>query len=187
MKAGGLMVGALLAASAVCTSAQAMTFVVDKNADDGSPGTLRWAIQQSNAMAGANTILVKPSHRGWVIYLQSPLPPIQGPATVTALGAEDVDYTLPPSAEVQVPQPVRVPAQYGRPAVVLDGSSFVNANSVASCPAQNGVGSGPNVRSLLNPALQVVDSGAVDISGFEIRNICIGVMLLRRHDNRVHH
>ena len=37
------------------------------------------------------------------------------------------------------------------------------------------------------PALQVVDSGNVDISGFEIRNICIGVMLLRSHDNHVHH
>jgi len=187
MKAGGLIVGTLLAALAFCVSAQAMTFVVDKNADDGSAGTLRWAIQQSNAMGGANTILVKPPHRGWVIYLQSPLPPVQGPATVTALGAEDIEYTLPPSAEAQVSQPVRVPAAYGRPAVVLDGSSFVNPNTVASCPAQNGVGSGPNVRSLLNPALQVVDSGNVDISGFEIRNVCIGVMLLRSHDNHVHH
>ena len=94
-------------AFAAITSAQAMTYVVYKNADDGSTGTLRWAIQQSNAMGGTNTILVKPAYRGWVIMLLSPLPPIKGPATVTALGAENVEYKLPPSAETQVTQPVR--------------------------------------------------------------------------------
>ncbi len=119
--------------------------------------------------------------------LQSSLPPIKGPAVVAALGADYTEYRLPPSTETQVRQPVLVPASYGRPAVVLDGSGFVNASTPASCPAQNGIGSGPNVRSLINPALQVVDSGNVDISGFEIRNVCIGIMLLRSHDNHVHH
>jgi len=179
----------IVGAIAGATSAQAATFMVNKNADDGSANTLRWAIQQSNAAGGSNTILVEPSGSAWVIMLNSPLPPIQGPAVIRGLGVRDIDYTLPLSTEVQVPQPVRVPAEYGRPSVVLDGSNFINTTTYASCPASPPAtsGAGPNVRSLLYPAFQVVDSGNVDISGFEIRNICIGVMLLRSHDNHVHH
>jgi len=172
---------------ALACTAHAATFVVNKNSDDGSVNTLRWAIQASNAAGGSNTILVVPPHPNWVIMLNSSLPPIQGPAVVRALGAAHEPYTLPASSEPQIRQPVRVSAEYGRPAVVLDGSNFINPTTVNSCPAQNGVGAGPNVRSLLYPALQVVDSGNVDISGFEIRHICIGIMLLRSHDNHLHH
>jgi hypothetical protein len=184
-----LILASIVGPLSIATSAQAATFIVNKNADDGSANTLRWAIQQSNAAGGSNTILVMPDHRPWVIMLNSSLPPIKGPAVIKGLGVVDAEYTLPPSTEVQVPQPVRVPAEYGRPAVVLDGSNFINTTTYASCPASPPAtsGSGPNVRSLLYPALQVVDSGDVEISGFEIRNICIGVMLLRSHDNRVHH
>jgi len=63
----------------------------------------------------------------------------------------------------------------------------VDVTTTASCPAENGVGSGPNVRSLQKPGLAVVDSGNVEIRGLEIRNFCIGVMLLRSHDNHIHH
>jgi 3-dehydroshikimate dehydratase len=177
----------LFASACLFSSAEAATFIVNRNLDDGSVNTLRWAILQSNATPGPNTVLVRPPYRDWVIMLQSPLPPIKGPAVVSAVGAEYTEYRLPPSAEAQVSQPVIVPASYGKPSVVLDGSGFVNTSSSASCPAQNGIGSGTNVRSLINPALQVIDSGNVDISGFEIRNVCIGVMLLRSHDNHVHH
>src|SRR5207244_5221008 len=43
------------------------------------------------------------------------------------------------------------------------------------------------VRSLPKPGLAVVDSGNVEISNLEITNFCIGVLLLRSHDNHVHH
>ncbi len=36
--------------------ALAATFTVNSTADDGTPGTLRWAIEQANITAGANTI-----------------------------------------------------------------------------------------------------------------------------------
>ena len=64
--------------------------------------------------------------------------------------------------------------------------STLPESTTASCPAETGSGSGPNVRSLQKPGLAVIDSGGVDISGLEIRNFCIGIMLLRSRDNHIH-
>ena len=154
---------AVLVSFGVVATVQAATFIVNKNTDDGSVNTLRWAIQQSNLAGGANAILIVA--RG-VIKLNSLLPPIKGPALIKASGWRGSDYD-PPS-------------------VALDGSNFIDTTTVNSCPAETS-GFGPNVRSLQKPALAVVDSGGVDISGLEIRNFCIGVMLLRSHDNHIHH
>src|ERR1700675_1377612 len=121
--------------------AQADTFVVNSTADDGSANTLRWAIAQNNAHPGSNTIQIVPSASPFRIKLDSLLPLIIGPATVTA-------------------------ATRG---VVLDGGNFIDGNSQASCPGETG-GFGPNVRSLQKPGLAVVDSGNVEISNLEITN-----------------
>ncbi|WP_394840427.1 right-handed parallel beta-helix repeat-containing protein [Pendulispora rubella] len=69
----------------------------------------------------------------------------------------------------------------------MDGAHIVDGTTTASCPAENHAGSGPNVRSLQKPGLAVVDSGHVTVSGLEIRHFCMGVMLLRSHDNHIHH
>ena len=159
------LVATVVLGSAVAAQA-ATTFIVNSTADDGSPNTLRWAIQQNNASPGGNTIQVVPSSTPFLIKLNSFLPAITGPATVK-----------------------------GAPGVAIDGSNFIDGNNQNSCPASTGQypvvqinpGFGPNVRSVFGPALAVVDSGNVDISGFEIRNVCIGVLLLRSHDNHVHH
>src|SRR6185436_19627464 len=70
---------------------------------------------------------------------------------------------------------------------VIDGSAIVDMSTTASCPSEDGKGNGPNVRSFQKPALAVVDSGGVEITGLEIRNFCIGVMLLRSRDNHIRH
>jgi 3-dehydroshikimate dehydratase len=138
--------------------AQAATFVVNSTADDGSANTLRWAILQNNAQPGGNTIQIVPSASPFRINLNSLLPPIIGPAIVTT-------------------------ASRG---VVIDGANFIDGNDQSSCPGETS-GFGPNVRSLQKPGLAVVDSRNVEISNLEITNFCIGVMLLRSHDNHVHH
>ena len=156
MKTGIFGVAVLLVGAAAI--ARADTFVVTSTGDDGSANTLRWAIAQNNAHPGGNTIQVVPSGSPFVIKLNSFLPPIVGPAVVTATA-------------------------HG---VVIDASNFIDGNNQLSCPGTTG-GFGINVRSVYGPALAVVDSGNVEISNFEIRNICIGILLLRSHDNHIHH
>jgi 3-dehydroshikimate dehydratase len=138
--------------------AQADTFIVNSLADDGSANTLRWAIAQNNAHPGGNTIQIVPNASPFRIKLNSLLLPIIGPATVTATGS----------------------------GVLIDGGNFIDGNNQASCPGETS-GFGPNVRSLQKPGLAVVDSGNVEISNLEITNFCIGVLLLRSHDNHIHH
>jgi 3-dehydroshikimate dehydratase len=148
--------------------ANANTLVVNKTEDDGSKHTLRWAILESNADGSGNRILIIPTvnpQNEWVIKVNSLLPNITAPVVIEG-GSR---------------------GNRGTPEVIIDGSNVVDVTTTNSCPAENGVGSGPNVRSLQKPGLAVVDSGNVEISGLEIRNFCIGIMLLRSHDNHVHH
>jgi 3-dehydroshikimate dehydratase len=143
----------------IATSVEAgTTFTVNSTADDGSPNTLRWAILQNNASPAGNTIQIVPGGTPFVIKLDSLLPPIIGPAVVTASAS----------------------------GVAIDGSNFIDGNNQNSCPGTVS-GFGPNVRSVYGPGLSVVDSGNVEISNLEIRNVCIGILLLRSHDNHIHH
>lgn len=161
----------LMALAGVATSAGAATLVVNRTDDDGGEHTLRWAILQSNSAPGQHRIEIHPTgdvKNEFVIRPTSLLPPIAGPAVIEGTqrnGDKNGDA----------------------PDVVIDGSNIVDTSTILSCPGENGAGAGPNVRSLQKPALAVVDSGNVDISGLEIRNWCIGVLLLRSHDNHIHH
>ena len=76
--------------------------------------------------------------------------------------------------------PVRVQGPWNRsgtPTVVLDGSQWLKTASDCA---------GPDVRSREGVGLRVVDSRDVEISGFEVRNFCTGIMSLRSHDNFIH-
>lgn len=160
------MIGSLVVAMSI--TANANTLVVNKTADDGSKHTLRWAILQNNAEGGGNRIHINPTgdpHNEWVIKVNSFLPRITAPVVIEGMNRGNGDAA----------------------GVVIDGSNVVDVTTTTSCPAENGVGSGPNVRSLQKPGLAVVDTGNVEISGLEIRNFCIGIMLLRSHDNHIHH
>src|SRR6187549_58231 len=83
--ARGLAVGAVLAGA---SPAAAATFTVT-NTNDSGPGSLRQALIDANAAAGADDIaftLVPPA----TISLLSALPPITGPLTITGLGASNL-------------------------------------------------------------------------------------------------
>ena len=162
---------AALLAFGTTTIASATTFVVNKTGDDGSAHTLRWAIEQNNLNPSSNRIQIIPTGPvlPFVIKLNSLLPPIMGPATIE--GKNRGSAAIAPLVTD----------------VVIDGSNFINGDDVASCPGANPAQSGPNVRSFTKPALSVVDSGNVEISGLEIRHFCIGILALRSHDNRFHH
>jgi|GEM_PF-5124917 len=65
----------------VTISTSAATFTVISNADSGT-GSLRWAIEQSNAAAGADEIAWSAA---LTIALQSPLPPIADAVTIGSI------------------------------------------------------------------------------------------------------
>jgi 3-dehydroshikimate dehydratase len=149
-------------------NAHAAVYTVTNYADSGR-GTLRNAITQSNAnpSAGGNTIQILavglPPH---VIKLNSLLPPIVGPVVIEG-------------------SPKRLASAAG-PLVAIDGSNFINGDDMSFCPGLAG-GFGPNVRTVSNPGLSVVDSGRVRVTNLEIRSFCIGILSLRSHDNRFDH
>jgi len=180
-----LLASALVAMS----SANAETFLVNRTDDNGGKHTLRWAIEQSNAlnMAGAepggNRILIVPAFAGRKPFVIKPrgdfLPPLVGPVVV-----EGLRTGRPGSA----------------PAAVLDGSELVPPRTPAACPGATHSydfgaaawitttvsGSGPNVRGYYGAGLAVHDSHSVEIQGLEVRNFCIGVAVLRSNNVYLH-
>jgi len=100
-------------------------FRVFKPTDDGSPGTLRWAILQANSSPGLDKILIEGRGRGpLVIKPNSLLPTLQGPLVVEG----DRDW--------------RREDGHGRhsgrgPDVVIDGSNFIDTSTILSCPGEN--------------------------------------------------
>lgn len=143
------------------------TLSVTKNADDGSPGTLRWAIEQHNADPSRRKIVIAAS--AGVIKLDSLLPPIAGPAEIQ--GSANPHSAAPVGIDMSNLVDVELPT--------------TTNGSPNDCPGVTS-GYGPDVRSVSNPALAVVDSGDVEISGLQIRNVCIGILGLRSHDLHLH-
>jgi 3-dehydroshikimate dehydratase len=176
--------GAALAAPA----AGARTFFVDRTEDDGQPHSLRWAIEQSNAInlaspeAGGNRIVI--GRKGKDPFVIKPtgtfLPPLVGPVSVEG---------------------VRSGRHGGPPTVVIDGAELVPPRTPSACPGATHTfdfatatwtvsrvsGNGPNVRGYYGGGLVVHDSGDVEISNLEIRNFCFGVGGVRSNNVNVHH
>ena len=63
-----------LALLAIAPAAEAAVFVVNSTADDGAPGTLRWAMNQANAAGSQSSIEFDASLGGQKITLTSQLP-----------------------------------------------------------------------------------------------------------------
>jgi 3-dehydroshikimate dehydratase len=185
MSAGWAFVAASLLAA---TNASAETFLVNRTDDNGAKHTLRWAIEQSNAInlsnpdAAGNRILIAPAPgaRAFVIRPTGDfLPPLVGPVVV---------------------QGVSTGAPGSPPAVVLDGSELVAPRTPGACPgathsydfarrawvATRIIGAGPNVRGYYGAGLAVHDSHDVEVTGLEIRNFCAGVAAVRSHNVNVH-
>ena len=136
---------------------------VDRYADDGAPGSLRWAIATANQAPGRHRIEIAAVGRPpYVIRPASPLPEIKGPVQIVG-GARDVD------------------GQY----IVIDGSAYVRGKGTDACPGAEKGQFGANVRTTTLPGLVLRDTQGVELSGLEIRNFCIGVLIHRSSGNTV--
>ncbi len=141
---------------------------VTRYADDANEGSLRYAIEESNRTPGRYRIEIDTVGAApHVIRLTAPLPPIKGPVAIAgAAWAKTGEF------------------------IVLDGSGFIPDKGPETCPGAVAGQFGANVRTTTNPGLALVDTNGVDISGLDIRNFCIGVLIHRSsgnviHDNRI--
>jgi 3-dehydroshikimate dehydratase len=136
--------------------------------DDSGEGSLRWAIERSNTTPGRFRIEIDPSGGApYIIKPASALPAIKGPAQIEG-----------------------TPWKRSGDFVAIDGSGYIADKGMETCPGAAPGQYGANVRTTTNPGLALVDTQGVDISGLEIRNFCIGVLVHRSsgnviHDNRV--
>jgi 3-dehydroshikimate dehydratase len=153
-----------LPASAVAqTAPQIEVLRVTRTADDGNEGSLRWAIERNNAAPGRYKIEIDPSGpTPYVIKPASLLPAIKGPVRIEG-----------------------TPWKRAGEFVVLDGSGFIEDNGQRTCAGASPGQYGANVRTTTNPGLALVDTQNVEISGLEIRNFCIGVLIHRSAGNVV--
>lgn len=149
------------------TGPETTVLLVDREVDDEAPGSLRWAIAQSNAEPGRYRIVIaaKPGAAPHIV-LKSPLPPIKGPVTVEGQAfGRDGRYS------------------------VIDGAGYL-ARDLKSCPGAVQGQYGTNVRTSSFPGLALIDTRGVVLTGLEVRGFCIGVLVLRTSnaviaDNRI--
>lgn len=155
-------IAAVAAGGPAQAGGETMLLLVDREADDEAQGSLRWAIATSNAEPGRYRIEIAAS----TIVLKSALPPIKGPVSIEG----------------------RAFARSGGHNVV-DGSGYL-PRDLKSCPGMVPGQYGTNVRTASNPGFALIDTKAVTLRGLEIRNFCIGVLILRTSnavvvDNRI--
>ena len=137
---------------------------VTRTADDGGEGSLRWAIERNNAAPGRLRIELDPTGQApHVIKLASALPAIKGPVAIEG-----------------------APWKRSGEFVVLDGSGYIEDKGPQTCPGAVAGQYGANVRTTSYPGLALVDTQGVEISGLEIRNFCIGVLIHRASGNSIH-
>ena len=182
-------IAAAVALACAISVANADTFLVNRADDNGGKHTLRWAIEQSNAInlgdpdAAGNRILIAAASAGTKPFVIKPtgdfLPPLVGPVVV---------------------QGVRTGAPGSPPSIILDGSGLIRPRTPGDCPGATHTydfargawvttqvnGSGPNVRGYYGGGLAVHDSHDVEITGLEIRNFCAGVVGVRSNNINVH-
>ena len=144
--ARGLAVGAVLAGAG---PAAAATFTVT-NTNDSGPGSLRQALTDANAAAGADDIaftVVPPA----TISLLSALPAVTSPLTITGLGASNLTIRRDPGAAADF-RIFDIKAS-AAPEVTITGVTLTNGK--VSFPADGGAINASNGGDL---ALTVADS-----------------------------
>jgi len=163
-----ILIAALPCSAVAQNAAPPELLRVTRYADDANQGSLRWAIGESNRAPGRYRIEIEAvGSAPYVIKPNAPLPPVKGPAQIAgAAWKKTGDF------------------------IVLDGSGFVEDKGEETCPGAVSGQFGANVRTTTNPALAIVDTERVDISGLDIRNYCIGILIHRAsgnviHDNRI--
>lgn len=163
----GILAGMLIlatpawASSTSALSAPVTTLQVSSYADDGSQGTLRWAIEKNNQDPGHYRIEIHTIGKApWLIKPTHPLPPIKGPVEIINTDwLKRGDY------------------------VAIDGSDYIKGNGPQTCPGAVAGQYGANVRTTTNPGLVLRDTGGVTLQGMEISNFCIGILINRASNN----
>jgi 3-dehydroshikimate dehydratase len=141
---------------------------VDRYVDDDAQGSLRWAIATANQSPGKYRIEIAAAGAApYVIKPARPLPEIKGPVAIVGL-----------------------PWQQAGQFVAIDGSSYVTGEGTKACPGAVEGQYGTNVRTTTLPGLVLRDTQGVELTGLEVRNFCIGVLVNRAsgsqiHDNRI--
>ncbi|CAM3581358.1 3-dehydroshikimate dehydratase [Pseudomonas reidholzensis] len=159
----------LLPLTAIATPQPATeTLQVNRYADDGEPGSLRWAIETNNQNPGHYQIdIAAIGQPPYVIRPTRALPDIKGPVRITGQSwARDGQY------------------------IAIDGSGYIKDQGVRTCPGALPGQFGTNVRTTTHPGLVLRDTQGVHISGLEVRNFCIGILVNRAsanviEDNRI--
>jgi 3-dehydroshikimate dehydratase len=139
----------------VSTANAPRVLAVTNTDDDGGAGTLRWAIEASNATPDRETIAID-TGTARVIALKSSLPPITGPVVIEGTAWKRTGEFA-----------------------VIDGSGYIAGSGPESCPGATSGQYGANVRTMTSPGLQVIDTADVEISGIEVRRFCIGILINR--------
>ncbi len=162
-----LLAGAILLTMPIFSNATPLpptptdTLAVTSYADDGSQGTLRWAIEKNNLAPGHYRIELSAIGTGpFIIQPTHELPSIKGPVVM-----ENRDW-----------------ARNGT-YVTIDGSRYVTGNGPQACPGAVPGQYGANVRTTTKPGLILRDTHGVEIRGLEVSNFCIGILINRVSDS----
>ncbi|WP_010114037.1 NosD domain-containing protein [Acinetobacter sp. P8-3-8] len=166
MKSSTLRLTTLVLSLAVSGLASAETYVVDRYQDDTAKGSLRWAIEQSNANATQqNEIQIQAVGKApYTIKLNQPLPPIK--SSVKIIGTQ-WDKT----------------GEF----IAIDGSNYIKGEGAKACPGANTEQYGTNVRTMTLPGLVLQDVNGVTLQGLDIHRFCIGVLINRASNNLIQH
>jgi 3-dehydroshikimate dehydratase len=137
---------------------------VTRYADDGNEGSLRSAIEASNRAPGRYRIEIEAvGSPPYVIKPAAPLPPIKGPALIEGTAWKRTGEFI-----------------------ILDGTGYIEDKGQQTCPGAVQGQFGANVRTLSYPGLALIDTNRVDVSGLDVRNFCIGILIHRSSGNVVH-
>lgn len=146
--------------------ASAETYIVDRYQDDTAKGSLRWAIEQSNAHSAAeNEIQIQAVGKApYIIQLKQPLPPIKSAVKIIGTAwAKTGDFT------------------------VIDGSLYIKGEGAKACPGADPSQYGTNVRTTTLPYFVLQDVNGVTLKGLDIHRFCIGVLINRSSHNLIQH
>ncbi|MEG0032637.1 MAG: 3-dehydroshikimate dehydratase, partial [Acinetobacter sp.] len=166
MKPSTLRLTTLVLSLAASGFASAETYIVDRYQDDSAKGSLRWAIEQSNANATQeNEIQIQAVGKApYVIKLNQALPPIK--SSVKIIGTQ-WDKT----------------GEF----IAIDGSNYIKGEGAKACPGANPEQYGTNVRTTTLPGLVLQDVNGVTLKGLDIHRFCIGVLVNRSSNNLIQH
>jgi 3-dehydroshikimate dehydratase len=137
---------------------------VTRYADDSNEGSLRFAIEASNRAPGRKRIEIEAvGNTPYVIKPNAPLPAVKGPASIEGVAWKKTGEFI-----------------------ILDGTGYIEDKGPQTCPGAVPGQFGANVRTTSYPGIALADTNSVDISGLDIRNFCIGILIHRSSGNVVH-